>query len=245
MPEIMTTGRWRSFSSDLMRSRTSMPSIPGISMSSRITSGGSSPIAARAAAPSFAEVVRSPSRASVAVTRRRLSASSSTTGTCPVRRCTRSSCPPRSPGGQGAPTGAARECSTPPEAAATDRTGFRPRGVRKGLRRTPLGRRRRARFEVMTEPSTFRRLWQPPGRYEDRATDRRVTFLELFFDLVFVVVISQLARRLAAHPSWSGVGWFVFLFYAVWSSWLNGTLYHDLHTTNDVSVRVFTFGQML
>jgi len=97
----------------------------------------------------------------------------------------------------------------------------------------------------MTEPSTFRRLWQPPGRYEDRATDRRVTFLELFFDLVFVVVISQLARRLAAHPSWSGIGWFVFLFYAVWSSWLNGTLYHDLHTTNDVSVRIFTFGQML
>ena len=97
----------------------------------------------------------------------------------------------------------------------------------------------------MAEPSTFRRLWQPPGRYEDRATDRRVTFLELFFDLVFVVVISQLARRLAAHPSWSGVGWFVFLFYAVWSSWLNGTLYHDLHTTNDLSVRVFTFGQML
>jgi len=72
-----------------------------------------------------------------------------------------------------------------------------------------------------------------------------VTFLELFFDLVFVVVVSQLAGRLAAHPSWSGVGWFVFLFYAVWSCWLNGTLYHDLHTTNDVSVRVFTFAQML
>jgi len=97
----------------------------------------------------------------------------------------------------------------------------------------------------MDEPSVFRRLWQPPGRYADRDVDRRVTFLELFFDLVFVVVISQLARRLAAHPSWAGVGWFVFLFYAVWSSWLNGTLYHDLHTTNDVSVRVFTFGQML
>jgi low temperature requirement protein LtrA len=37
-----------------------------------------------------------------------------------------------------------------------------------------------------------------------------VTFLELFFDLVFVVVISQLAHRLAEHPSWSGVGWFVY-----------------------------------
>jgi len=102
-----------------------------------------------------------------------------------------------------------------------------------------------ARFDPVAEPSILRGLWQPPGRYADRDVDRRVTFLELFFDLVFVVVISQLARRLAAHPSWSGVGWFVFLFYAVWSSWLNGTLYHDLHTTNDLSVRVFTFGQML
>ncbi len=72
-----------------------------------------------------------------------------------------------------------------------------------------------------------------------------MTFLELFFDLVFVVVISQLAQHLAQHPSWAGVGWFVFLFYAVWSSWLNGTLYYDLHGTNDVSVRVFTFLQML
>jgi low temperature requirement protein LtrA len=91
----------------------------------------------------------------------------------------------------------------------------------------------------------LRRLWQPPGRYADRAADRRVTFLELFFDLVFVVVISQLGHHLATDPSWAGVGWFVFLFYAVWSSWLNGTLYHDLHTTNDVGVRVFTFAQML
>lgn len=97
----------------------------------------------------------------------------------------------------------------------------------------------------MSDRRASRRLWQPPARFEDRAADRRVTFLELFFDLVFVVVISQLAHRLAEHPSWSGVGWFVFLFYAVWSSWINGTLYHDLHATNDVSVRVFTFAQML
>ena len=93
--------------------------------------------------------------------------------------------------------------------------------------------------------SAARRLWGPPARFADRPTDRRVTFLELFFDLVFVVVIAQLAHRLAEHPSWAGVGWFAILFYAVWSSWLNGTLYYDLHGTNDVSVRVFTFLQML
>jgi low temperature requirement protein LtrA len=93
--------------------------------------------------------------------------------------------------------------------------------------------------------SVFRRLWQPPARYADRARERRVSFLELFFDLVFVVIVAQLAHRLAEHTDWAGVGWFVFLFYAVWSSWVNGTLYYDLHGTNDVSVRIFTFAQML
>jgi len=93
--------------------------------------------------------------------------------------------------------------------------------------------------------TTSRRLWLPPARYADRPTDRRVSFLELFFDLVFVVVVAQLAHRLAEHPDWAGVGWYVFLFYAVWSSWINGTLYYDLHGTDDVSVRVFTFTQML
>jgi low temperature requirement protein LtrA len=93
--------------------------------------------------------------------------------------------------------------------------------------------------------TTSRRLWLPPARYADRPTDRRVSFLELFFDLVFVVVVAQLAHRLAEHTDWAGVGWYVFLFYAVWSSWNNGTLYYDLHGTDDVSVRVFTFAQML
>jgi low temperature requirement protein LtrA len=97
----------------------------------------------------------------------------------------------------------------------------------------------------VTGPLSFRRWWQTPARYEDRPADRRVTFLELFFDLVFVVLVSQLAHPLAEHPTWSEVGWFVFLFYAVWSSWINGTFYYDLHGTDDVSVRVFTFTQML
>lgn len=89
------------------------------------------------------------------------------------------------------------------------------------------------------------RLWRPPGRYAERDPHRRVTFLELFFDLVFVAIIARLAHALAEDPSWSGVGWFVFLFYAVWSSWINGTLYHDLHGVDDLSTRVFTFAQML
>lgn len=97
----------------------------------------------------------------------------------------------------------------------------------------------------MATETGLRRLWRPPGRFEDRDPERSVSFLELFFDLVFVAVIAQLAHTLAEDPSWESVGWFVFLFYAVWSSWINGTLYHDLHSTNDLSIRVFTFAQML
>lgn len=91
-----------------------------------------------------------------------------------------------------------------------------------------------------------RRLWLPPARIaETRALERRVGPLELFFDLVFVVLVAQLAHHLAGHPSWSGFGWFALLFFIVWSSWLNGTFYHDAHATNDLSIRVFTFAQVL
>lgn len=97
----------------------------------------------------------------------------------------------------------------------------------------------------MTSRASLRRLWRPPARFEDRDPERRVSFLELFFDLVFVAVIAQLAHSLADDVTWASVGWFVFLFYAVWSSWINGTLYHDLHGTDDLSIRIFTFAQML
>lgn len=94
--------------------------------------------------------------------------------------------------------------------------------------------------------SARRGIWQPPARSRDRRRrPRRVEFLELFFDLVFVVLVAQLAHRLAGHPSWSGFGWFCLLFYAVWSSWLNGTFYHDAHGTDDLSIRVLTFGLMI
>ena len=41
-------------------------------------------------------------------------------------------------------------------------------------------------------PGAARRLWSPPARFTDRPTDRRVTFLELFFDLVTPSLIERL-----------------------------------------------------
>ena len=63
--------------------------------------------------------------------------------------------------------------------------------------------------------STFRQWWRPPKRVSDQDRDRSVTFLELFYDLVYVVLIAQLSHALAAHLRWKGVWGFAFLFVIV------------------------------
>lgn len=91
----------------------------------------------------------------------------------------------------------------------------------------------------------FRRyFWQPPRAHGDVIEDRSVSFLELFYDLVYVVVIAQAAHHLAGHVSWQGVGEFAVVFGLIWVAWLNGTVYHDLHGRGDGRTRTFVFLQM-
>ena len=102
----------------------------------------------------------------------------------------------------------------------------------------------------MTEPpgtfSRFRRVfWQPPRAHGEVIEDRTVSFLELFYDLVFVVVIARATHTLAAHLSWEGVFEFSVIFGLIWIAWLNGTVYYDLHGREEGRTRTFVFGQML
>ncbi len=91
----------------------------------------------------------------------------------------------------------------------------------------------------------FRRyFWQPPRAHGDVIEDRSVSFLELFYDLVFVVVIAQAAHHLAEHVSWRGAAEFAIVFGLIWIAWLNGTLYYDLHGRGDGRTRTFVFIQM-
>lgn len=58
------------------------------------------------------------------------------------------------------------------------------------------------------------------------ATDRdpsRAHWMELFFDLIFVALVGQLAHPLHAHPSIAGLVLFTALFASVWWSWVNLT----------------------
>jgi low temperature requirement protein LtrA len=92
--------------------------------------------------------------------------------------------------------------------------------------------------------SAWREWMRPPRPHGDVIEARTVSFLELFYDLVFVVFVSQVAHALAAHPDRLGVRSFVVLFTLVWYTWLNGTLYHDLHGSDDGRSRIYMFVQM-
>jgi len=87
-------------------------------------------------------------------------------------------------------------------------------------------------------------FWRPPRAHGEIDAERRVSFLELFSDLVYVVVISQAARQLAGHLSLRGYAEFVVIFGVIWIAWANGTLYYELHGREDGRTRTFVFIQM-
>ena len=63
---------------------------------------------------------------------------------------------------------------------------------------------------------------------EDAVAERHANWLELFFDLVVVAAVAQLAHRFHESPSVASVGAFVLLYYAVWSVWTSYTLYANV-----------------
>lgn len=93
--------------------------------------------------------------------------------------------------------------------------------------------------------SNFRLLWNKPQLHDPGSDAKRVTWLELFYDLIFVVVIARLAHHLAAHPDLKTLTEFVLLFIPVWWVWLSIAYYNERFETFDLSFRAFTFLQML
>src|SRR3954451_4956042 len=88
---------------------------------------------------------------------------------------------------------------------------------------------------------------QPPRLrvVEDAAAERRATWLELFFDLVFVVAIAELAGVLHDSPDWDGFAHLVRLSVPVIWVWMNFIFYADQFDTDDVPYRLAVFAGML
>ena len=84
----------------------------------------------------------------------------------------------------------------------------------------------------------------PPRAHGEVLPDRRVSYVELFYDLVFVVVVARAAHALAQDVTARGVGTFIVIFAMVWILWFNGTLYYELHGRDDGRTRTFVFLEM-
>jgi low temperature requirement protein LtrA len=87
-------------------------------------------------------------------------------------------------------------------------------------------------------------LTAPPRPHGAILKDRTVSNLELFYDLVYVAVISQASRHLATHISLGGFLEFSAIFGMLWFAWFNGSLYIELHGREDGRTRLLVFLQM-
>jgi low temperature requirement protein LtrA len=88
-----------------------------------------------------------------------------------------------------------------------------------------------------------RRIWQPPAlrRDEEFELHRAVTWLELFFDLVFVVLVSRLAHDLAGHVDGRGLVTFGVQFAAAFWAWNAFTYHAERFESDGLETRAFAF----
>jgi low temperature requirement protein LtrA len=89
--------------------------------------------------------------------------------------------------------------------------------------------------------SRLARFLDPPRlRTLEAEEDRRATWLELFFDLVFVAAVAETAATLSDDPTVVGFGRFLALFLPIFWAWAGFTFYATRFDTDDLVYRLLT-----
>ena len=94
--------------------------------------------------------------------------------------------------------------------------------------------------------TSHRRLVHPPRLRSEHGLEagRRVTWLEVFFDLVFVAAVAQVGTHLQDDYTVAGLVRFSFLFVLVWWAWLGHTTFSTRFDTDDLVQRLLTALQL-
>src|SRR6187399_2067984 len=87
--------------------------------------------------------------------------------------------------------------------------------------------------------------WGAPKKFDREIRERRISWLELFYDLVYVIAIARITHHLFQHISINGFFEYASLFILIFWGWLNGSLYHDLHGNEGLRTRLMTLWQMM
>jgi low temperature requirement protein LtrA len=92
----------------------------------------------------------------------------------------------------------------------------------------------------MADASSSRTLRMSAARREGE----RVTPLELFFDLVFVLAITQCTALMSHHPTWSGLGQGLLVLGVLWWSWGGYAWLTSVIDPEEGAVRLVMFAAM-
>jgi low temperature requirement protein LtrA len=87
--------------------------------------------------------------------------------------------------------------------------------------------------------------WGPPKDFNTKQEKRRISWLELFYDLVYVIAISRITHNLSNDMNTEGFIKYACLFSLIFWGWLNGSLHHDLHGNQGLRTRLMMLWQMM
>lgn len=85
----------------------------------------------------------------------------------------------------------------------------------------------------------------PQGQDTPAYEEQKVSWLELFFDLIFVVAFDQLAKRLGHAPDGAGMLHFGLLFVAVWWAWADNATFAARYGNESRTYRWGTLAQLV
>lgn len=89
------------------------------------------------------------------------------------------------------------------------------------------------------------RISPPRLRTQEQEEKRTATWLELFYDLAFVVAVAVLSARLLGDITVVGVASYFAYFALLWWLWASHTYYADRYDTDDLIYRMLAAAQMV
>ncbi|KAJ3053909.1 hypothetical protein HK097_003099 [Rhizophlyctis rosea] len=70
-------------------------------------------------------------------------------------------------------------------------------------------------------------------------SERKTTWLELFFDLLFVGLVAIVGHHYVEHPSSAALGQYILLFLMSFRTWMDMLVFYDSFASNDVVQKIF------
>jgi len=91
-------------------------------------------------------------------------------------------------------------------------------------------------------------MWRPPRHHFDVAeadAHDHVHWIELFYDLIHVVIIFLLGNYLSDHLNVNGFFVFAGLFIAIWFAWADSSVFNSLYVSTDMKHRLIMSSQII